>query len=178
MCRLSWNLGACTSWNPLGLSRPVMELSYVTLPLPLPFCEQNESWNRRLWKPERSDVDEELLKWFKEEKIDSIVKPTWCTFYSVYLELRASSCFEHYLLSFRRRCTNDTWYIAWVLCQLAAPGLVQPADITINKLSKKCITLVLLCWYTTMHGQQNIKKSDTVPVSGPLFITAFVISDY
>jgi len=24
MCRLSWNLGASTSWNPMGLSRPVM----------------------------------------------------------------------------------------------------------------------------------------------------------
>jgi len=23
MCRLSWNLGTSTSWNPLGLSRPV-----------------------------------------------------------------------------------------------------------------------------------------------------------
>ena len=26
MCRLSWNLGALTSWNSLGLSRPVMGL--------------------------------------------------------------------------------------------------------------------------------------------------------
>jgi len=31
MCRLSWNLGASTSWNPLGLSRPVMELLYLYL---------------------------------------------------------------------------------------------------------------------------------------------------
>ena len=29
MCRLSWNLGASTSWNPLGLSRPVMGLLYL-----------------------------------------------------------------------------------------------------------------------------------------------------
>jgi hypothetical protein len=28
MCRLSRNLGASTSWNPKGLSRPVMELLY------------------------------------------------------------------------------------------------------------------------------------------------------
>jgi hypothetical protein len=26
MCRLSWNLGISSSWNPLGLSRPVMGL--------------------------------------------------------------------------------------------------------------------------------------------------------
>jgi hypothetical protein len=31
MCRLSRNLGASTSWNPQGLSRPVMELLYLLL---------------------------------------------------------------------------------------------------------------------------------------------------
>jgi hypothetical protein len=30
ICRLSRNLGASTSWNPLGLSRPVMGLPYLT----------------------------------------------------------------------------------------------------------------------------------------------------
>jgi hypothetical protein len=29
MCRLSTNLGASTSWNPKGLSRPVMGLLYL-----------------------------------------------------------------------------------------------------------------------------------------------------
>ena len=29
MCRLSWNLGASTSWNPLGLLWPVMGLIYL-----------------------------------------------------------------------------------------------------------------------------------------------------
>ena len=32
MCRLSWNLGASASWNPQGLSRPVMGLLYLYLP--------------------------------------------------------------------------------------------------------------------------------------------------
>jgi len=31
MCWLSWNLGSSTSWNPLGLSRPVMGLLYLYL---------------------------------------------------------------------------------------------------------------------------------------------------
>jgi hypothetical protein len=31
MCRLSWNLGASTSWNPQGLSRPVMGLLHLYL---------------------------------------------------------------------------------------------------------------------------------------------------
>jgi len=30
-CRLSWNLGASTSWNPQGLSGPVMGLLYLYL---------------------------------------------------------------------------------------------------------------------------------------------------
>jgi len=29
MCPLSWNLGASTSWNPQGLSRPIMGLLYL-----------------------------------------------------------------------------------------------------------------------------------------------------
>jgi hypothetical protein len=29
MCQLSWNLGTSTSWNPQGLSRPVMGLLYL-----------------------------------------------------------------------------------------------------------------------------------------------------
>jgi hypothetical protein len=29
MCRLSWNLGASTSWNPRGLSRPVEGMLYL-----------------------------------------------------------------------------------------------------------------------------------------------------
>ena len=29
MCRLSWNLGTSTSWNPPGLPRPVMGLLYL-----------------------------------------------------------------------------------------------------------------------------------------------------
>jgi hypothetical protein len=32
MCRLSRNLGASTSWNPKGLSRPVMGLFFFCRP--------------------------------------------------------------------------------------------------------------------------------------------------
>ena len=35
MCRLSWDLGASTSWNSQGLSRPVMGLLYLYLHLPV-----------------------------------------------------------------------------------------------------------------------------------------------
>jgi hypothetical protein len=31
MCRLSWNVGASTSWNSQGMSRPVMGLSFLLL---------------------------------------------------------------------------------------------------------------------------------------------------
>jgi hypothetical protein len=40
--------------------------------------------------------------------------------YSVYYELTASTCFEHYMLIFRRCCTNYNWYIACVFCLSAA----------------------------------------------------------
>jgi hypothetical protein len=50
----------------------------------------------------------------------STVKPTWCTFCSIYSELMASTCFEHYLLILRKCYTSNTCYIACALCQLAA----------------------------------------------------------
>jgi uncharacterized membrane protein len=36
------------------------------------------------------------------------------------VRLKGSTCFEHYLFIIRRRYTSDIWYIACVLCQLAA----------------------------------------------------------
>jgi hypothetical protein len=51
------------------------------------------------------------------------MKPAWCAFHLSYWESRASTYFEHYLLILRRYCTNGTWHIAWVLCQLAVSRL-------------------------------------------------------
>jgi hypothetical protein len=52
---------------------------------------------------------------YKEENVTrtiSIVGPTRSIFlYSVYYELTASTCFEHYLLIFRRRYINNIWLL-------------------------------------------------------------------
>jgi hypothetical protein len=53
----------------------------------------------------------------------STLTPTWCTSYSIYYGLMASTCFEHYLLILKRCFTSNTWYTACVLFQLAASGL-------------------------------------------------------
>jgi hypothetical protein len=45
--------------------------------------------------------------------------------HSVYYELTASTCFEHYFPIFRKCCTNDDWYIACVLGLLAATRVVM-----------------------------------------------------
>jgi hypothetical protein len=39
--------------------------------------------------------------------------------YSIYYELTNCTCFDHFFFIFRRRCTHNTWYIAWMLCLLA-----------------------------------------------------------
>jgi hypothetical protein len=54
----------------------------------------------------------------------SMVKLMRCTFYSLCYELRASTCFEHYLLISRRRYTNGTWNTVCVLRQVIAPILM------------------------------------------------------
>ena len=52
MCRLSWSLEAWTSWDPQGLSRPVMGLLYLSLDRDkwsdlsfARFVSGNEPWN-------------------------------------------------------------------------------------------------------------------------------------
>ena len=45
MCRLSLKLGASTSWNALGLSRPVMGLRYFYRT-----CETDPSHMAEVWK--------------------------------------------------------------------------------------------------------------------------------
>ena len=54
MCRLSWNLGASTSWNPQGLSRPVMGLLYLymNIQLKMTTCLSIALWkNTWKWRP-------------------------------------------------------------------------------------------------------------------------------
>jgi hypothetical protein len=50
-------------------------------------------------------------------KFISIIKPSWCTFHSIYWESRASTrtCFKHYLLILRKRCTNGTVYCVRIM---------------------------------------------------------------
>ena len=53
MCRMSLNLGASTSWNPQGLSRPVMGLLLTTV--------------LTIWYEEKDTRCEETMKCAAEE---------------------------------------------------------------------------------------------------------------
>jgi hypothetical protein len=44
--KLSWHLGASTSWNPRSLSRPVMGLLYLPSLIPLIFLKTCAMWHR------------------------------------------------------------------------------------------------------------------------------------
>jgi hypothetical protein len=87
--------------------------------------------------------------------------------YSCCYELTASTCFEHYLLIFRRRCTNNTWYIACVLCLLAAPTRMQPTDITRTQYTDCWLCSVSWRWASSagdrqrplIHNKMNTKNA-------------------
>jgi hypothetical protein len=79
----------------------------------------------------------------------SVVEPTRCTFCITFIT--ASTCFKHYLLIFRRRSINN-WYIACVLCRLAAARVgvsLQPKVHLVDP------TYTVQIYYDV--GQQNIK---------------------
>jgi hypothetical protein len=58
--------------------------------------------------------------------------------YSIYYELTAFTCFEHYLLNFRRRYTTGIWYITCVLCLLPAPVLDSSAGAGTHAHTRTC----------------------------------------
>jgi hypothetical protein len=62
----------------------------------------------------------------------SIMKPVWCSFHSIYWESRASTCFEHYLLILRGRCTM-------------ALGILRAYNV-----SWLCHTVKLQLWYSQL----------------------------
>jgi hypothetical protein len=71
--------------------------------------------------------------------------------YSIYYELTASTCYEHYLLIFRIRCTNNTWCIACVLCLLATTRVGVELYTTINFvfltfLKSLCTFIFVICF--------------------------------
>jgi hypothetical protein len=89
--------------------------------------------------------------------------------FSVYYELTASTCFKHYLPIIRRHCIHNNWYIACVLCQLAATRVgvelqpwQQPADCTIRNKPK---TKSASCWsYYTDILRCTVNKTLSLPM--------------
>jgi hypothetical protein len=62
MCQLSRNLGASTSWNPVGLSRPVMGLLYLLrLGYKLSASRVNEELVGKPVGGEKSGVKQEVI---------------------------------------------------------------------------------------------------------------------
>jgi hypothetical protein len=75
------------------------------------------------------------LRAYSDNENICIMKPTWCTFHSVYWESKTSTCFEHYLLILRRsaqtvfgilRAYNASWL--WHGCSANAT-VPQPTGI-------------------------------------------------
>jgi hypothetical protein len=86
--------------------------------------------------------------------------------------LTASTCFKHYLLIIRRCCINNCWYIASVLCRLAANRVgvrlsaarvgvpLQPwqqtADIICLQYINSCLCSVSWRWASSARNMQRL----------------------
>ena len=119
-CRLSWNLGASNSWNPQGLSRPVMGLLYLIIfreaekAGPCKFSKQTNLKNKLycsvytvvLWRFIPSFFDIWLAV---HHSITFLLLPTWYTIFLFihinYIKLNSSTCFERNPLIIRRSTT-------------------------------------------------------------------------
>jgi hypothetical protein len=74
--------------------------------------------------------------------------------FSVYYHLTASTCFEHYLLNFRRRFINNNWCILCVLCRLAATTV--GVDITRTKYTNYCLRSASWRWTSSARNMYRL----------------------
>jgi hypothetical protein len=72
MYRMSWNLGASTSWNPQGLFRPVMGLLYLYLTMHLNNSKPN------------------AVKLFFYSSLEGLGPPLWSSGKSFWLQIQRS----------------------------------------------------------------------------------------
>jgi hypothetical protein len=88
----------------------------------------------------------------------SVLKPTWCTFHSIYWESTASTCLEHYLLILMRCYTNSSLYIACVSCQLAVARLQCNCNPDTTDLTRTKYINCHLCrasWWWTSNARNK-----------------------
>ena len=101
MCQMSWNLGASTSWKPLGLPRPVMGLLYSVQRYDT-MCVYQTTWCCNILEDIFLSFFYVLLTLHHNIMIVFFL-PTWCTNslfqYIYYIPLHVSSTI---VLIFRR----------------------------------------------------------------------------
>jgi hypothetical protein len=77
--------------------------------------------------------------------------------YSVCYELTASACFEYYLLIFRRRYIINNWYIACVLCLLAAARVeVEHFKLGSSKLTQYAHNMPIVVYETPPEDEKLV----------------------
>jgi hypothetical protein len=100
--------------------------------------------------------------------------------YSVYYELTASTCFEHYLLIFRRHYINN-WYTAYVLCRMTATRVAVELPTLVAACRHNMHTKYTNCWtYSTSWDQPRdllVRTSAYYPW-GPGFDSRFYRGEF
>jgi hypothetical protein len=141
MCRLSLNLGASTSWNPQGLSRPVMGLLYH-LHTGMKLVYLGQLWLQSLFLHSPILRLNEWSSWRLDTNCESLNK---LLSLSVQIEARfnCNVCFCHYTLY---KAAVDVY-------QHCRKGAVNKLsyDTTWRGLYIGCLYVVILLGYFTVH---------------------------
>ena len=125
MCRLSWNLRAWTSWNPQGLSRPVVGLVYllsymknIRIMVVFENCLLGGLSGR---KGKENDIMRGLIIYvhisvhhkfmFLKDQRDAILSSTYLLYCQVTLHVSGVSRAHHHDYT---NCSYNHWYKSWI----------------------------------------------------------------
>ena len=130
MCRLSWNLGASTFWNPQGLSRAVMGLLYFYIFKQFSPIYHSLLGPNSLFSTPFSDIPKLYSFFWVRNKVSHIKKTTWYkTVINCCVTLIAIRSYFNFWTNIFKHCD----LLMWQKCVCQKPKLQNnPLTITLR----------------------------------------------
>ena len=113
MCRVSWNLGASTSWKPQGLSRPVMGLIYLYFYLYILKGTWRQSVLLKRWRISAMFHDTTSQKTYRPTREPHLSYVTYCISHlwlSLLTQTTVQSQWKQNFLRISKGSWIDLWY--------------------------------------------------------------------
>ena len=165
MCRLSWNLEATTSWNPHGLSRPVMGWLYLWSTF-LPPSLWYSCWAQPDWWCCSNHLHKSCIGLnisISEAKGVLILVLCWCAFSSAYPGTEVPGKMMIYGLVKRFQDIGCVQYRKYVQHLTVLTEEKRPSTILKKQKNDRCTNVAFCMWTLSDAGHTSCHRNFLCP---------------